>query len=57
MKYLFLNNVNIDSCLKDKYQILAYRFNNTYAKLAPDSILNKKVKEVMRYTGDTRHPL
>ena len=28
--------------------------NNTYAKLAPDSILNKKIKEIMRYTGGHR---
>ena len=40
--------------LKDKYQILAYHVNNTYAKLAPDSILNKKIKEIMRYTGGHR---
>ena len=36
---------------KDKYQILTYHVSNTYAKLAPDSILNKKIKEIMRYTG------
>ena len=66
MKYLFSNNENIDVCLppylrinmtiwlKDKYQILAYHVNNTYAKLAPDSILNKKIKEIMRYTGGHR---
>ena len=69
MKYLFLNSENIDVCLppylrinmtillKSKYQILTYHVNNTYAKLAPDSILNKKIKEIMRYTGDTGHPL
>ena len=63
MKYLFLNSENIDVCLppylrinmtillKSKYQILTYHVNNTYAKLAPDSILNKKIKEIMRYTG------
>ena len=54
------------SLFEDKYdnlvkktnnQILAYHVNNTYAKLAPDSILNKKIKEIMRYTGDTGHPL
>ena len=68
MKYLFLNNENIDVCLppylrinmtiwkKNKYQILTYHVNNTYAKLAPDSIPNKKIKEIMRYTGDTGHP-
>ena len=27
---------------------------DTYAKLAPDSILNKKIKEIMRYTGGHR---
>ena len=66
MKYLFLNE-SIDVCLpllfedkydnfvkKNKYQILTYNVNNTYAKLAPDSILNKKIKEIMRYTGGHR---
>ena len=33
---------------------MAYHVNNTYAKLAPDSILNKKVKEIMRYMGGHR---
>ena len=33
---------------------MAYHVNNTYAKLAPDSILNKKIKEIMRYTGGHR---
>ena len=41
------------SWLKNKYQILTYHVNNTYAKLAPDSILNKKIKEIVRYTGGT----
>ena len=36
---------------KNRYQILAYHVSNTYTKLAPDSILNKKIKEIMRYTG------
>ena len=36
---------------------MTYHDNNTYAKLAPESILNKKIKEIMRYTGDTGHPL
>ena len=66
MKYLFLNNENIDVCLppylrismtiwlKNKYQILTYHLNNTYAKLAPDSIPNKKIKEIMRYMGGHR---
>ena len=67
MKYLFLNNENIDVCLppylrinmtswlkKNKYPILTYHLNNTYAKLAPDSIPNKKIKEIMRYTGGHR---
>ena len=40
--------------IKDKCQILAYHVNNTYAKLAPDSILNKKIEEIMRYTGGHR---
>ena len=70
MKYLFLNNENIDVCLppylrinmtiwlkKNKYQILTYHVNNTYSKLAPDSILNKQIKEIMCNTGDTGHPL
>ena len=35
---------------------MTYHVNHTYAKLAPDSILNKKIKEMMRYTGDTGHP-
>ena len=26
----------------------------TYAKLAPDTLQNKKVKEIMRYTGGHR---
>ena len=64
MKYLFLNSENIDVCLppylrinmtillKSKYQNLTYHVNNTYAKLAQDSILNKKIKEIMRYTGE-----
>ena len=66
MKYLFLNNENIAVCLpsylrinmtiwkKNKYQIMIYHVNNTYARLAPDSILNKKIKEILRYTGGTR---
>ena len=66
MKYLLLNNENIDVCLppsedkydnlvkKNRYQILTYHVNNTYAKLAPDSILNKKIKEIMGYTGEHR---
>ena len=33
---------------------MTYHVNNTYAKLAPDSILNKKNKEIMRYTGGHR---
>ena len=71
MKDLFLNNDNIDVCLppslrinmtiwlkKNKYhQILTYHVNNTYAKLAPDSVVNKKIEEIMRYMGDTGHPL
>ena len=32
---------------------MAYHVNNTYGKLAPDSVLNKKIKEIMRYTGGT----
>ena len=36
---------------------MTYHANNTYAKLATDSIPNKKNKEIMRYTGDTGHPL
>ena len=37
---------------KNKYQILTYHVNNTYAKkLAPDSIPNEKIREIMRYTG------
>ena len=66
MKYLFLNNENIDVCLppylrinitiwlkKNKYQILTYHVNNTYAKLSPDSILNKKIKEAL---SDLKRP-
>ena len=34
--------------------MLAYYVNNTYAKLASDSIINKKIKEIMRYTGRHR---
>ena len=33
---------------------MTYHVNNTYAKLAPDSILNKKIKEIMCYTGGHR---
>ena len=67
MKYLFLNNENIDVCLPPylrinitiwlKRQIPDFDIlivNNTYAKLAPDSILNPKIKEIMRYTGGHR---
>ena len=69
MKYLVLNNENIDVCLppylriniaiwlKIIYQILTYHVNNTYAKLALDLMLNKKIKEIMHYMGDTGHPL
>ena len=32
---------------------MTYHVNNTYAKLAPESILNKKIKEIMRYTRGT----
>ena len=34
-----------------KQQILTYHVNNTYAKLALDTLRNKKIKEIMRYTG------
>ena len=56
VKCLFFKNENIDACLpsylrinmkvwlKNKYQILTYHVNNTYAKLTPDSMLNKKLK-------------
>ena len=58
MKYLFSNNENIDVCLppylRINMTILEYHVNNTYAKLAPDSILNRKIKEIMRYTGGHR---
>ena len=67
MKYLLLNNENIDVCLppylrinmtiwfkKNKYQILTYHVKNAYSKLAPDSILNKQIKEIMHYTGGHR---
>ena len=69
MEYLFINNENIDVCLpsylrikmtiwlKDKCQILTYHVNNTYAKLAPDSILDKEIKEIVCYTGGTPHIL
>ena len=43
-----------------KYHILTYYVNSTYAKLAPDTPQNKKMKEIMRYAGgggDTGHPL
>ena len=68
MEYLFLNNENIGVCLppymrinvtiwfEDNYQTLTYHVNNTYAKLAPDSILNKKIKEINVIRGDTGHP-
>ena len=68
MMYLFLNNENIDVCLppylrinmtiwlkkKNKYQILTYHVNNTYSKLAPDSIINKQIKEIMCNTRGHR---
>ena len=53
--YLFLNNENYDVCLrpylwinktqfdKNKYQILTYDINNTYAKLALDTLRNNKI--------------
>ena len=62
MKYLFLNNENY-VCLppylwitktqfdKNKYQILKYHINNTYAKLASDTLQNKKIKSIMGHTG------
>ena len=37
-----------------KYHILTYHMNNTYAKLAPDTLQNKNIKEIMRYTGGYR---
>ena len=40
-----------DNLVKRQYQSLTYYVNNTCAKLAPDSILNKQIKEIMRYTG------
>ena len=44
--------------LKIQLPDFAYHANNTCAKLAPDSIVNKKIKTIMRYTGgDTGHPL
>ena len=43
--------------VKNKYQILTYHVNNRYAKLAPDTLQNKQIKETMSYTGDTEHPL
>ena len=36
---------------------MTYHIINTYAKLAPDTLQNKKMREIMRYTGDTGHPL
>ena len=40
--------------VKYKYQVLICHVNNTYAKLAPDTLQNKKIKEIMRYTGGHR---
>ena len=37
-----------------KYHILTYHVNNTYAKLAPDTLQNKNIKETVRYTGGYR---
>ena len=66
MKYLFLNNENIGVCLPPYLRInmtiwlnktntrLTHHVNNTYARLAPDSILNKKIKEIMHYMGGHR---
>ena len=66
MKYLFLNNENIDVSLPPylrvnmtiwlKKQITDFDIScqQTYAKLAPDSILNNKIREIMRYTGGHR---
>ena len=64
-----LNNENIDVSLPPYLRINMtiwlkrqmpdfdiYHVNNTYAKLAPDSMLNKKIKEIMRYTGGHRTP-
>ena len=33
---------------------MTYHVNNTYAKLAPDTQQNKRIKEIMRYTGGHR---
>ena len=68
MKYLFLNNENIDACSPPyltinttiwlKRQIPDFDMCQQYiAKLAPDSILNKKIKEIMRYKGGHRTSL
>ena len=72
VKCLFLNNENNDACLpsylrinmtnlvkKNKYQILAYHVNNTYAKLINTKFNAKqKIEEIMcPRGGDTRYPL
>ena len=53
MKYLFINNENIDVCLPPYLRInmTIYQWLKRYAKLAPDSILNKKIKEIMCFMG------
>ena len=33
---------------------MTYHLNNTYAKLTPDTLQNKKIEEIMRYTGGHR---
>ena len=57
MKYLFINNENIDVCLPLYLRISMTIWLKRYTKLTPDSTINKKVKEIMRYMGDTGHPL
>ena len=52
--YLPICGQTRQNLIKNKYQILTYYINNTYAKLAPNTPQNKKIKEIMRYTGG--HP-
>ena len=49
---IFGKSIAVNSFFKSRHI-----FNNTYAKLAPDTLQNKKIKEIMRYTGDTGHLL
>ena len=52
--YLPIYGQTKHTLVKNQMPHLTYHVNNTYAKLAPDTLQNKKAKEIMGYTGGHR---